>query len=173
VRYFVAVDGVEHEVVLAEGPAASAGTVKLSVDDRPLELEYREVDLLGQILLRHGERSHGVSIEGDAGEVSVAIDGHVYKVTIEDERERAARTAERAQTRGSGVVRSVMPGIVVDVLVGLGAAVDEGQPLLILEAMKMQNEISAPRAGVVREIHVAAGEAVDAGTTLVTLEAQA
>ena len=67
-------------------------------------------------------------------------------------------------------MKSVMPGVVVSLLVAEGDVVEEGQALLVLEAMKMQNEIAAPTAGEVRHIHVAEGEAVSAGAKLVELE---
>ena len=67
-------------------------------------------------------------------------------------------------------MKSVMPGVVVSLLVAEGDAVEEGQPLLVLEAMKMQNEIAAPAAGSVRLIHVQEGEAVSAGAKLVELK---
>jgi biotin carboxyl carrier protein len=63
-----------------------------------------------------------------------------------------------------------MPGIVVEVLVAEGETVEEGQPLLILEAMKMQNEIRAAGPGVVDGLHVSKGEAVAAGARLVSLK---
>ena len=64
-----------------------------------------------------------------------------------------------------------MPGVVVSLVVDEGQAVEAGQPLLILEAMKMQNEIDAPLAGIVKAVHVAEGQAVAAGEKLVTLAA--
>ena len=70
-------------------------------------------------------------------------------------------------------MKSVMPGVVVSLLVAEGDVVEEGQALLVLEAMKMQNEIAAPTAGEVRLIHGAEGEAVSAGAKLVELEAPA
>ncbi len=63
-------------------------------------------------------------------------------------------------------VRAYMPGRVVSVLVEEGAAVEAGQGLIVLEAMKMQNEIVADHAGVVKKIHVAAGDSVDGGAPL-------
>ena len=66
-------------------------------------------------------------------------------------------------------MKSVMPGVVVELLSAEGDAVEKGQPLLILEAMKMQNEIEAPLAGVVKTIHVGEGEAVGNGAKLVTI----
>ena len=85
-------------------------------------------------------------------------------------RPRAAHAAEQAAGKGGGAVTSVMPGVVVQVLVEPGRAVAKGEPLLVLSAMKMQNEIGAPSDGVVREVHVAPGQTVAAGAKLVTLD---
>ena len=63
-----------------------------------------------------------------------------------------------------------MPGVVVSLLVNEGDVVEEGQPLLVLEAMKMQNEIAAPVAGVVKRVHVREAEAVSAGAKLVEIQ---
>ena len=89
---------------------------------------------------------------------------------LEDERERAAHVAERAASKGGGMLKAVMPGIVVETLVAVGEEVGEGQPLLILEAMKMQNEILAPGPGIVARFHVEPGQAVAAGEKLVDLK---
>ena len=62
-----------------------------------------------------------------------------------------------------------MPGLVVRVEVAVGQRVEPGAGLVVVEAMKMENELRAPRAGVVREVHVAAGQAVERGAPLVTL----
>jgi biotin carboxyl carrier protein len=139
------------------------------VDGRRLELAYEEVDGQGQVSVRSAGRSFALSIEGAAERVCVTHAGHFYEIELEDERERAAHAAERAGGWAGGVVNAVMPGIVVELLVGKGQAVLKGQPLLILSAMKMQNEIGAPQAGVVLDLHVAAGQAVGAGAKLVTL----
>ena len=90
---------------------------------------------------------------------------------IEDERERAAHAAEGAREHKGGEVKSIMPGVVLELLVAEGDTVVAGQPLLILAAMKMQNEIAAPSAGRVTRLHVAQGEAVASGARLVTLSA--
>jgi len=67
------------------------------------------------------------------------------------------------------VLNAIMPGVVIEILAAKGQTVAKGAPLLILSAMKMQNEIGAPADGVVQEIHVTAGQAVSAGAKLVTL----
>ena len=165
-KYFVNVNGHDHEVDLRE----RLGELLVEVDGEPMDLVYEEVDKLGQVLAIVGGSSFGVSIEGDSSKAGITIAGHFYDVEIEDERERAAHAAARAAGAGGGIVKSVMPGIVVSLLAGEGDTVEEGQPLLVLEAMKMQNEISAPVAGVVRRIHVGEGEAVSAGAKLVEIK---
>lgn len=165
-KYFVNVNGHDHEVDLKE----RLGELIVEVDGELMELDYEEVDTLGQVLAIVGGTSFGVSIEGDSTKAGITIAGHFYDVEIEDERERAAHAASRAAGAGGGNVKSVMPGIVVSLLVGAGETVEEGQPLLVLEAMKMQNEIAAPVGGVVKHIHVGEGEAVSAGAKLVEIE---
>jgi biotin carboxyl carrier protein len=145
------------------------GVLSATVDGKPIQLSYEDVDDMGQLMVLSEGRSYGVSIEGDTNRVGLTIAGHLYDVLIEDERERAANAAERAAAKSGGLVKSLMPGIVVDVLVELDAEVEAGQPLLILEAMKMQNEITAPSAGTVTAIHITKGEAVGAGAKLVFL----
>ena len=164
-KYFVMVNGRPHEVDVVE----RLGELRVRVDGAEIELDYEEVDNLGQVALRAGGASFGMSIEGDEHAVSATIAGHLYAVEIEDERERAAHAAERGSERRGGVVKGVMPGIVVKVLVAEGQRVEAGEALLILEAMKMQNEIAAPVAGVVRAVHVRERETVAGGARLVTI----
>jgi biotin carboxyl carrier protein len=165
VKYYVTVNGRDHEVELVE----RLGELLVTVDGEPLDVRYEEVDQLGQVALFARERTFGMSIEGDGNAITATIAGHLYEVFIEDERERAAHAAERGSAARGGVVKSVMPGVVVELLVAAGDAVTAGQPLLILEAMKMQNEIAAGIDGVVSALHVARGQAVEGGAALATI----
>jgi len=167
VKYFVTVNGAEHEVELVE----RAGELVVRYDGAPVRASYDEVDRLGQVGLFLENRSFAVSIEGGPQAAAVTVAGHLYAVEIEDERERAARQADRSRGKRGGDLKSVMPGIVVQVLVREGQRVEEGQTLLILEAMKMRNEIVAPTAGTVAALHVSEGEAVKGGARLVRLDA--
>jgi biotin carboxyl carrier protein len=164
-KYFASVNGRTHEVELSE----QLGRLVARVDGQELALRYEEVDELGQVSVQCEGRSYALSLEGDGEQVTVTLAGNFYEIGLEDERERAAHAAERASGRGGGVVQAIMPGVVVELLVEPGRTVAKGEPLLILSAMKMQNEIGAPQAGVVKELHVAAGQAVSAGAKLVTL----
>jgi biotin carboxyl carrier protein len=165
VKYFVTVNGRAHQVELAE----RANELVLTVDGKVFDANYQEVDALGQVVLHHDGKSFALSIQGDENDVGITLAGHFYEVKIEDERERAAHAAERAGSRAGGVVNSVMPGVVVEILVKKGDAIAKGAPLLILSAMKMQNEIASPVDGVVKDVHVSAGLAVAAGAKLVTI----
>ena len=85
-------------------------------------------------------------------------------------RQIRALTGTRRPARGSGIVVAPMPGLVVRVEVAAGQRVDAGAGLVVVEAMKMENELRAPRAAVVAAVHVAPGQAVEKGAPLVTLE---
>jgi biotin carboxyl carrier protein len=167
VKYHITVDGRAHEVEVVE----RLGALVVSLDGKVFDARYLEVDDLGQVVILHEGKSYGLSIEGDANQKYVTLAGHVRDVRIEDEREKAARAAERARNKGGGAVTAVMPGVVVEVLVQKGQRVHKGEPLLVLSAMKMQNEIASPVDGVVVDVHVAAGQAVAGGAKLVALKA--
>lgn len=164
-KYFVTVNGLVREVEVVE----RLGRLEVAVDGKPFELSYNEVDDLGQVVVLHGGRSYGLSLEGGENDVTATLAGHRYDVALEDERERAAHAAERAAGKAGGVVNAIMPGVVVEILVKKGDRVAKGAPLLILSAMKMQNEIGATADGLVQDVHVTAGQAVSAGAKLITL----
>jgi biotin carboxyl carrier protein len=168
-KYFVTVNGEKHEVVLEE----RLGKLEVTYDGARVDARYEEIDRLGQVGLFLDERTYAVSIEGDSSRSLVTVAGHLYDVEIEDEREFAAHLADRERGKKGGVVKSVMPGVVVKLLVAEGEAVEQGRPLLILEAMKMQNEILAPAEGTVKRIHVSERQAVASGAPLLTLAAPA
>ena len=97
---------------------------------------------------------------------TVTVDGETYTVEV------AGRTSGRtgpARAAPASEVRASMPGLLVALQVAEGAEVAAGQPLIIMEAMKMQMEIRAPRAGTVRRVHVAAGQEIAADQLLVTI----
>ena len=133
-----------------------------------LEWEDREH---GLARLVSGERSVRVLVEGNGPDWVVTLKGRRVPVTVRTWRERLmaeAATAERSHA-GPVTVKATLPGLVVAVAVEPGVEVAEGDPLLTIEAMKMQNEVRAPRAGQVLEVTVAAGQAVATGAPLLRL----
>ena len=106
--------------------------------------------------------------------VEVVVDGWRVEVELEPERravlrERARRGTSDAGRTGPLEIRAIIPGRIVAVSVTPGDAVENGQQLLVLEAMKMQNELRAPRSGTVEQVRAAVGQNVEVGDLLVVI----
>ncbi len=116
-------------------------------------------------------RSFEFALHDGGEQIELAGAAGSFRVRVEDERVHAARAVagKSAAARGPHTVRSVMPGIVREVCVAIGDTVRKGQPLLILEAMKMQNEMCADRDGRVKAVHVEAGSTVEKAAPLLDL----
>jgi biotin carboxyl carrier protein len=117
-----------------------------------------------------GTRSFTVNVaaQGNAFEV-VGEDGRSHTISVVDARDRRAAN-DAGSAKGPAVIRAQMPGKIVTVLVAVGARVEAGQGLVVVEAMKMQNEVKAPKSGVVMKIHALEGATVTAGETLIVVE---
>ena len=121
-----------------------------------------------------------VIIDGEEFEVDVEIDGESYRATIEGQtfefmipESKTSSPRKRGGGSGrrrSGTVSASMPGKVVTVEVSLGDSVEEGQTVLILEAMKMQNEVAAPISGTISAVHCEDGMNVEANVPLIVIE---
>lgn len=112
-----------------------------------------------------GEHRVGVHVLGDRAAVQLSGQGLIG--TVIDPRDHALAAAGQAN---AGVVSTPMPGLVVRVTVVVGQEVHEGQVLIVVEAMKMENEYKSPVNGTITTLHVAAGQSVDAGAVLITVE---
>jgi len=110
----------------------------------------------------------GRSFEVRVGE-SVEVQGRRFRVEVRDPR-NTSKGSKASPVEGRHSIRSPMPGKVIRVLVEKGAAVETGQGLVVVEAMKMQNEMKAPWPARVLEVRVQGGDTVTAGETLVVLE---
>ena len=112
-----------------------------------------------------------VSETEDANEWQVLIRGALYAVQVEDEREKRLRVAAGAVAAATGEfnLKAPMPGLLVAVLVSEGQTVKKGDILIILESMKMQNELKSPRDGTVTRVRAKAGEGVEQNQVLVTV----
>jgi len=120
----------------------------------------------GVISLVVAGRQYRCVFDGDA----VILDGQRYAFEIDDPRSLAGRRGKGSGAAGPRPVKSPMPGRVVRVLVAVGDEVAEHQGVVVIEAMKMQNELKAPKAGRVASIAVTIGNAVGAGEVLEVIE---
>jgi len=102
----------------------------------------------------------------------VLLRGNQYSVQVEDERERRLRMAagQASKQEGKIILQAPMPGLVIEIPVKEGQEVDEGDVLVILESMKMQNELTAPQAGRITRIQAKVNAHVDRKQVLLVLE---
>lgn len=126
----------------------------------------------GVAMLQRGEERATVIIEGGPSAWTVTIAGRRVAVTTRSHRQRllAESSQVSAPRHGAAEVWATLPGMVVAIRVDVGDEVAEGDPLVTIEAMKMQNEIRAPRAGRVVGVEVVPGQAIASGALLVRLE---
>jgi biotin carboxyl carrier protein len=145
-RYLLTIDGARHVV---DAVPLDHGAVSLLIDGRSYDVELEEA--------------------GD--EVQVLVNEQVLVVDVADERALRLRAGAAGFTvTGKVTLTAPMPGKVVRVLVAPGAVVAEGQGLLVVEAMKMENELKSPKAGTVVEVFAREGSTVEANAKLLTVE---
>jgi biotin carboxyl carrier protein len=128
---------------------------------------FYEVLSAQEILLNIDSRIHTVFIDSNLTSHSVSVNGKTYKL----EKKSALQTlGVRDSAQQKKEVKTSMPGKIIKVMVQEGDTVHEGQPVLILEAMKMQNEIKSPRTGQITRIYPESGDSVEAGALLFSVE---
>ena len=142
-------------------------TCKVDGRSVPLDVAFIQTNVLS--LLIDG-KSYEVKQENTAGETSIVVGHRQFSATVRDPRSLRSRRRADAGGLGPKKVSAPMPGKVVRVLVQMGEHVDAGQGVVIIEAMKMQNELKSPKKGVVKKLHAPEGVLVEAGQTLAEIE---
>jgi biotin carboxyl carrier protein len=142
---------------------------KCMVDGRELTLDvvYGQNGVLSLLL---GGKSYEVKQEVVGTETNIVVGHERFSASVRDPRSFRSRSRAGANEQGVMKIKAPMPGKVVRVLAGVGTQVELGQSVIVIEAMKMQNELKAPKSGVVKKINVAEGAAVDAGQALAEVE---
>ena len=170
-RYHAIIGGVErlvevsasgslYRVTIHEGPKETANSRVLDVD--AVHLKADALSLLA------GTRSACCDIQpGKDGQLTVLVNESTYQLELLDERKiRLRQAAGKFSLEGPQRVDAPMPGKIVRVLVKAGDVVEEGQGLIVVEAMKMENELKSPKAGKVQELLAVEGAAVESGAKL-------
>jgi biotin carboxyl carrier protein len=147
------------------------GKVFADVDGRTYELEVSEPES-GVYLLKHnGHVVEAVTSAGKSAEpVNVRIGSHEFDIKLVDPKRLRSTDSGAHHEDGVVEIKAAMPGKVVRVLLHVGSAVEKGDSVLVVEAMKMQNELKSPKTGVVKNIRVDEGSTVSAGDVLATIE---
>ena len=162
-RYVVDLNGLRSEVTV------DGESVTLDGHTAPARIE--EIETTPVRLVTIGSEVHRVVVRrgSSRGAYILWVDGFRFEGEAPDERTRAIRdiTAESERSSGPASLTAPMPGLIVRVSVAAGDSVQAGQGLVVMEAMKMENELRAHGAGTVKAVHVEAGKAVEKGTVLV------
>jgi biotin carboxyl carrier protein len=167
VRYYVSLDPTANPVHV-DVDELPTGALQVKVDGKPVEVDV--VALGGQLSIRIDGRVIDLTTEGMPPDIHATANGVRTVARVESDRQRAADAARKSRIGGSDtVLKSPMPGRVVKVLVSAGDVVEAGTPLLVIEAMKMENEVRAKSAGKIVTVHVKPGETVEGNARLVTL----
>jgi biotin carboxyl carrier protein len=158
-----------------------ARTLRIELDGGRVAVDGQALDRVELVALpgtdvRHllvdGESTTVVARRAEEG-WSLSVDGWPMQAAVIDERTRAIRamTGKAGGAQGPKPVKAPMPGLIVRVEVAVGDTVRPGQPVVAMEAMKMENELKAEAAGVISRIHAEPGKPVEKGTVLVEFEA--
>jgi len=144
------------------------GKVFARIDDRDYELEVSEPEP-GVYLLKHNGKIFEASVSS-SDTTHVRIGSNELDIKLIDPKRLRGTGAEHEHGDGLAEIKTAMPGKVVSILQTVGATVEKGDGILVVEAMKMQNELKSPKDGVIKEIRVTEGAAVSAGDILATIE---
>lgn len=163
-KYITTVNGVRFEVEIGRD-----GT--LLVNGEPREVDFLPFgdSSLYSVIMDH--TSHDLLVEERDGKYEVLMQGRLFTVDVADERAQllATRRAGPQVDSGEISIKAPMPGLVVAVPVSEGQEVKAGQTIIVLESMKMQNELKTPRDGMVQRISVASGQSVEQNKVLITI----
>lgn len=167
-RYFAMLEGKQRTV---DVEPIGGSRFRVSIDGgepRLVDAERLERGTVN-VLIEH--RSYDIELEEDGEKLSMLVEDDLFRMEMLDERRMRLREAKgKFSVEGPQVIRAPMPGKVVKVLVETGAEVAEGQGVVVIEAMKMENELRATKAGTVVALTVKEGQTVEGGTELARIE---
>lgn len=163
--YEVTIAGKSYRVELQR--SARGWQCKLDGRELPVDVTAAQSGVLS--LLLNG-RSYEVKQEIAGTDSNIVVGNERFAVSLRDPRSFRSRRSAGGGDQGVKKINAPMPGKIVRLLAAEGSAVQAGQSVIVIEAMKMQNELKAPKTGVVKKIIVAEGAAVDAGQTLAEVE---
>lgn len=153
---------------------ATAGRYRVMVDGHPRVIDGVRVGGFGLSLLFDGTEASSRDVQvapgGVRGELLISLDGKSVSAIINGRRTARAASDAGASAHGEQTIVAPMPGRIVRLLVARGDEVAARQPIVVVEAMKMENELRSPKTGRVKEIAVGAGESVEAGRVLAIIE---
>jgi biotin carboxyl carrier protein len=163
-KYYTRVDNTEYEVEI--------NGESILLNGEPVNVDLMRSGAAELYSVLFGGRSYEMLVNSDRFNYTINVRGVQFQVQVEDERARRMNRARRlpALPEGELAITAPIPGLVVRVLAAEGDVIEEGQPVVLLEAMKMENELRAMRGGIVKSVLVSAGQRVDQNSPLIVLE---
>lgn len=158
-----------HKVAIERVGSASGGRFRVVIDGVPTCVDARRTELGLSLVFEDGRSTDVALTDRPGGEWFVQLPHADVTATVDARRYQRAEGGGAAKT-GVQRVKAPMPGRVVRILVKVGDEVELRQGVCVVEAMKMENELGAPKAGRVKEIAVTEGQSVEAGRVLIVIE---
>ncbi len=165
-RYQAIVDGAHHELEIEE---LAANSYRVKIGDKSFDVDLRKTHG-ASFLAVVGYRTFDFSLSAEDGDLLLISRRGVNRVTLVDKSRWRLRSGGERVITGRVELKAMMPGRVVNVLVKAGDEVAADQGIVVVEAMKMENELKTPKAGKVVEIKVSVGQAVEKGEILAVIE---
>ncbi|NJC97452.1 MAG: biotin/lipoyl-binding protein [Anaerolineae bacterium] len=164
-KYITTIDGKEFLIEIIDER-------HISVNGKTYDVDFEAVSGQPVYSLIVDGRSHEAYVQEGDDAWQVLLRGRLYPITVQDEREKRLRAAAGGGVAETGEfhLKAPMPGLVVSIPVEEGQQVTKGQVLIILESMKMLNELKSPRDGVINRIKVKAGESVEQKQPLLSVQ---
>ena len=166
-NYHATIDGLEYELAIDELP--NAGSFEINLSDKKLTADLRQAGPASFSVII-GNRSFDLDVIRRGDEFVIASRAGVTRLTLEDARRRLMQSRGEREVSGKAQMRAMMPGRVLSVAVKVGDQVAAQQGVMVIEAMKMENELKSPKAGTVVEVKVSAGQTVEKGELLIVIE---
>ncbi len=163
-KYIATIDDKDYVVEIGDDK-------NISLNGQPCEIDFTSVSDQPIFSLLINGKSYEAFVYPQDDEWQVLLLGRLYSVRVEDVREKRLRAAAggKAVERSEFHLKAPMPGLVVAVPVQEGQQVGKGDVLVILESMKMQNELKSPRDGVVARLRISVGDSVEQSQTLLSV----
>ena len=163
--YYATIQGVEYVIEISS-------ETNVTINGTPRTIDYQPLKQGSSCSLLVDGKLFEPMVYDENGGWEIIIKGNRFNVQVEDERERLLRLASGGTSlqQGRFILTSPMPGLVIDIPVKEGDQVSEGDVLVVLESMKMQNELTAPKDGTITQIQASVNDNVERKESLLTLE---
>ena len=162
--YIVKVDDKEYKIDIKK----ESNKLKILLDSKEIQGEIVSRNTDSQLTLFIDNKPYSISLDSDS---QISVNGEEYLIEVIDEQiQKLIKATPEAIHKKEVIITAPMPGLVIEIEVKEGDKITAGQGLIVVEAMKMQNEMNAPRDGIVKKVFVQKGQTVNSRDILIAIE---